>query len=200
MKPLRDLSIAQRLAAMFALAALLVFTLVGVTLYKVLETQIVRYQRAELETKLRYVAGSVAVCDMRDRWYKVKDKVESLTSSDRSTKIWAWSDDSGFRIGQSTPKVEAAKKRDRGMGRLWLSDSNAPYRTLEEVIRRAASGRRFGCGSVSTRGPTPPRCVPSPGRWSRSAWSAPPWSPCLAIGLRWSACGRCSACPARRRG
>jgi two-component system heavy metal sensor histidine kinase CusS len=134
MKPLRDLSIAQRLAAMFALAALLVFTLVGVTLYKVLETQIVRYQHAELETKLRYVAGSVAVCDMRDRWYKVQDKVESLTSSDRSTKIWAWSDDSGFRIGHSTPKVEAAKKRDRGMGRLWLSDSNAPYRTLEEVI------------------------------------------------------------------
>ncbi|MGO4781096.1 two-component sensor histidine kinase, partial [Lysobacter sp. 2RAB21] len=60
---MRDLSIAQRLAAMFALAALLVFTLVGVTLYKVLEMQIVRYQHAELETKLRYVAGSVAVCD-----------------------------------------------------------------------------------------------------------------------------------------
>lgn len=134
MKRFRDLSIAQRLAAMYALSALLVFTLVGGTLYKVLETQIVRYQHAELETKLRYVAGSVAMCDMRDRWYKVKDKVESLTSSDRSTKIWAWSDDSGFRIGAGMPRVEMASKRERGMGRLWLKDSNAPYRTLEELI------------------------------------------------------------------
>ncbi|MGO1068260.1 heavy metal sensor histidine kinase [Lysobacter sp. CA199] len=134
MNRLRELSIAQRLAAMFALAALLVFALVGTTLYKVLETQIVRYQHAELETKLRYVAGSVAVCDLRERWYKVQDKVENLTSSDRSTKIWAWSDDAGFRIGAQTPKIEAPTKRDRGMGRLWLSDSDAPYRTLEEWI------------------------------------------------------------------
>ncbi|MGH8079453.1 MAG: heavy metal sensor histidine kinase [Lysobacter sp.] len=135
MKRFRDLSIAQRLAAMFALAALLVFTLVGITLYKVLQTQIVRYQHAELETKLRYVAGSVAMCDMRDRWYKVQDKVENLTSSDRSTRIWVWSGDASFRIGENTPKVEPARyKADRGMGRLWLKGSSAPYRTLEEVI------------------------------------------------------------------
>jgi two-component system heavy metal sensor histidine kinase CusS len=71
MKRVRDLSIAQRLAAMFALAALLVFALVGVALYHVLQTQIVRYQHAELATKLRYVVGSVALCETHERWLMV---------------------------------------------------------------------------------------------------------------------------------
>ena len=39
-------SIAQRLSAMFALAALLVFTLLGIGVYGVLERQVVRYQHA----------------------------------------------------------------------------------------------------------------------------------------------------------
>ncbi|MGO1003134.1 heavy metal sensor histidine kinase [Lysobacter sp. CA196] len=134
MKPFSDISIAQRLAAMFALAALLVFTLVGATLYQVLENQIVRYQRAELETKLRSVAGSVAMCDTRERWHKVQDKVENLTSSDRSIRIWAWSGDAGFRIGSGEPEVDVPRKGDHGMGRLWLDGHSAPYRTLNELI------------------------------------------------------------------
>ncbi|QQP96454.1 heavy metal sensor histidine kinase [Lysobacter enzymogenes] len=141
MKRWREAAIAHRLAAMFAAAALLVFALVGIALYQVLESQVVRYQHAELETKLRYVAGSVAACDMRERWYKVEDKVEYLTSSDRSTKIWAWSGDRGFRIGPGVPKVETTRaKADRGMGKVWLPDSDAPYRVLEELV--PAKGER----------------------------------------------------------
>ncbi|QWP75976.1 heavy metal sensor histidine kinase [Lysobacter sp. K5869] len=135
MKSWRELAIAHRLAAMFAGAALLVFALVGGILYQLLENQVARYQHAELETKLHYVANSVAVCDLRERWYKVEDKVEGLTSSDRSTRIWAWSDDHAFRIGAGAPKVEAARtKADHGMGTLWLPDSQAPYRVLEDVV------------------------------------------------------------------
>jgi len=140
-KPWRELPIARRLAAMFAGAALLVFALVGVALYQVLQTQIVRYQHAELETKLRYVAGSVGACDLRERWHKVEDKVESMVSSDRSTKVWAWSDSDLFRIGTAAPRVEAAGgAADRGMGRLWLDDSDAPYRVLAQSI--PAKGER----------------------------------------------------------
>ncbi len=141
MTPWRELPIARRLAAMFAGAALLVFALVGVALYQVLQTQIVRYQHAELETKLRYVAGSVGACDLRERWHKVEDKVESMVSSDRSTKVWAWSDSDLFRIGAAAPQVEAARgAADRGMGRLWLDDSDAPYRVLAQSI--PAKGER----------------------------------------------------------
>lgn len=134
MRRFRDLSIAQRLAAMFALAAALVFALVGVTLYQVLENQIVRYQVAELETKLRSVSGSVAMCDVRERWQKVQDKVENLVSSDRNTRIWAWSEDPGFRIGGGAPQVEPPGAGDRGMGRIWLNNSDTPYRTLEKLV------------------------------------------------------------------
>ncbi|ROU05491.1 HAMP domain-containing protein [Lysobacter enzymogenes] len=133
--------IARRLAAMFAGAALLVFALVGIALYQVLQTQIVRYQHAELETKLRYVAASVNACELRERWRKVEDKVDSLMSSDRSTKVWAWSDSALFRIGAGAPQVEAARgAADRGMGRLWLADSDAPYRVLAQTI--PAKGER----------------------------------------------------------
>lgn len=141
MTPWRELPIARRLAAMFAGAALLVFALVGIALYQVLQTQIVRYQHAELETKLRYVAGSVNACELRERWQKVEDKVDSLVSSDRSTKVWAWSDSALFRIGAGAPQVEAARgAADRGMGRLWLADSDAPYRVLAQTI--PAKGER----------------------------------------------------------
>lgn len=141
MTPWRELPIARRLAAMFAGAALLVFALVGIALYQVLQTQIVRYQHAELETKLRYVAGSVNACELRERWHKVEDKVDSLVSSDRSTKVWAWSDNALFRIGAGAPPVEPARgAADRGMGRLWLADSDAPYRVLAQSI--PAKGER----------------------------------------------------------
>ncbi|WP_240635372.1 heavy metal sensor histidine kinase [Lysobacter enzymogenes] len=141
MTPWRELPIARRLAAMFAGAALLVFALVGIALYQVLQTQIVRYQHAELETKLRYVAASVNACELRERWRKVEDKVDSLMSSDRSTKVWAWSDSALFRIGAGAPQVEAARgAADRGMGRLWLADSDAPYRVLAQTI--PAKGER----------------------------------------------------------
>ncbi|QCW28691.1 heavy metal sensor histidine kinase [Lysobacter enzymogenes] len=132
--------IARRLAAMFAGAALLVFALVGIALYQVLQTQIVRYQHAELETKLRYVAGSVNACELRERWHKVEDKVDSLVSSDRSTKVWAWSDSALFRIGAGAPVEAARGAADRGMGRLWLADSDAPYRVLAQTI--PAKGER----------------------------------------------------------
>nr|WP_254696268.1 heavy metal sensor histidine kinase [Lysobacter enzymogenes] len=140
MTPWRELPIARRLAAMFAGAALLVFALVGIALYQVLQTQIVRYQHAELETKLRYVAGSVNACELRERWHKVEDKVDSLVSSDRSTKVWAWSDSALFRIGAGAPVEAARGAADRGMGRLWLADSDAPYRVLAQTI--PAKGER----------------------------------------------------------
>lgn len=135
MKRVRDLSIAQRLAAMFALAALLVFTLVGVALYHVLQTQIVRYQHAELATKLRYVVGSVALCESRERWLKVEDKVQNLMSSDRSTKVWAWSSSPDYRIGDGEPAIGGAtSRRDLGMGRLLVPGAEYPYRTLQELV------------------------------------------------------------------
>ncbi len=133
-RPFARLSIAQRLAAMFAVAAMLVFALVGIALYQVLGSQIARYQRAELETKLRYVVASVALCDSRERWLKVQDKVEGLVSGDRSTRVWAWSESPGFRIGAAEPRVDAAGPGDNGMGRLWLPGLETPYRILDEQV------------------------------------------------------------------
>ncbi|KAF1016931.1 MAG: Sensor kinase CusS [Stenotrophomonas maltophilia] len=112
------LSIAQRLAVMFALASLLVFTLLGFGVYSVLERQVLRYQRAELETKLHAVSSSVAMCDSQVRWSKVREKVANLISGDRDTRVWAWSEDAAFRIGDGRPSVRHAGRGDAGMGTL----------------------------------------------------------------------------------
>ncbi|HEL5402983.1 TPA: heavy metal sensor histidine kinase [Stenotrophomonas maltophilia] len=126
-------SIAQRLSAMFALAALLVFTLLGIGVYGVLERQVVRYQHAELQTKLHAVSGSVAMCDTRERWGKVRDKVGNLISGDRDTLVWAWSDDPAFRIGSARPQVTPPGSHDAGMGTL-QREGGHPLRTLYERV------------------------------------------------------------------
>ena len=126
-------SIAQRLSAMFALAALLVFALLGIGVYGVLERQVVRYQHAELQTKLHAVSGSVAMCDTRERWSKVRDKVGNLISGDRDTLVWAWSDDPIFRIGGERPQVQPPNGNDSGMGTL-QREGQHPLRTLYERV------------------------------------------------------------------
>lgn len=126
-------SIAQRLSAMFALAALLVFALLGIGVYGVLERQVVRYQHAELQTKLHAVSGSVAMCDTRERWSKVRDKVGNLISGDRDTLVWAWSDDPTFRIGGERPQVQPPNGNDSGMGTL-QREGQHPLRTLYERV------------------------------------------------------------------
>jgi len=126
-------SIAQRLSAMFALAALLVFALLGIGVYGVLERQVVRYQHAELQTKLHAVSGSVAMCDTRERWSKVRDKVGNLISGDRDTLVWAWSDDPIFRIGGDRPQVQPPNGNDSGMGTL-QREGQHPLRTLYERV------------------------------------------------------------------
>ena len=127
------MSIAQRLSAMFALAALLVFALLGIGVYGVLERQVERYQHAELETKLHAVSGSVAMCETRERWTKVREKVGNLISGDRDTVVWAWSDDPGFRIGESSPQVRPPGAGDAGMGTL-PREGGYPLRTLYERV------------------------------------------------------------------
>jgi two-component system heavy metal sensor histidine kinase CusS len=126
-------SIAQRLSAMFALAALLVFTLLGIGVYGVLERQVVRYQHAELQTKLHAVSGSVAMCDTRERWNKVRDKVGNLISGDRDTLVWAWSEDPTFRIGAEPPQVQPPNGHDSDMGTL-QREGQHPLRTLYERV------------------------------------------------------------------
>lgn len=128
------LSIAQRLALMFAQAALLVFALIGFTLYHVLENQVLRYQQAELSTKLKSVAGSVRMCDNIERWHKVRDKVDNLVSADRSTQYWAWSGDPRFRLGDAPPKPRAPAAGEGAMGVLPVAGSHYAMRTLSQTV------------------------------------------------------------------
>ena len=92
-------SIAARLAAMFALAALLVFALVGVALSRVLHRELDRHQIGELETKLAFATTMIGRCVTRERWDHVRAKLDALSPADRTTEFWVFSEDERFTYG-----------------------------------------------------------------------------------------------------
>jgi two-component system, OmpR family, heavy metal sensor histidine kinase CusS len=93
-------SIAARLAAMFAVAALLVFALVGVALSRVLHRELERHQVKELETKLAFATTMISRCVTREKWDKVREKLDALSPVDASTRFWVSSDDARFSYGE----------------------------------------------------------------------------------------------------
>lgn len=92
-------SIATRLAAMFALAALLVFALVGGALSSVLHRELDRHQVGELDTKLVYATQMIGRCLNHEKWLNVKTKLDTLTPEDHSTQFYVTSADSRFTYG-----------------------------------------------------------------------------------------------------
>jgi two-component system heavy metal sensor histidine kinase CusS len=92
-------SIATRLAAMFAVAALLVFALVGGALSTVLHRELDRHQVGELDTKLVYATQMIGRCVTHEKWQNVKSKLDTLTPEDQSTQFFVSSTDSRFTYG-----------------------------------------------------------------------------------------------------
>ncbi len=89
-------SIATRLAAMFALAALLVFALVGGALLRVLHQELDRHQLRELETKLSFATTMIGRCVTLEKWGNVRAKLDAVTPGDGSTQFYISSDDARF--------------------------------------------------------------------------------------------------------
>ncbi len=112
-------SIAKRLAAMFALAALLVFTLVGLALSFVLDRELERQQRDELATTMAFTAQLVGRCPSLEKWPNLTDKLEALTPADGSTQFAITSDDPRFTYGSTmaasmrTTSMTIASKGER---------------------------------------------------------------------------------------
>jgi two-component system heavy metal sensor histidine kinase CusS len=133
-------SLAVRLAWMFALAALIIFSLVGAALHRVLSDELSYHQTMELTTKMEVVEHLVSRTATMEKWIRVHDKLDSLTPGDSATRIWVLSDDPRFEYGDLPASLRSRLRESEGLGNLTLRTDRAPFRTLTRDL--AAAGER----------------------------------------------------------
>lgn len=126
-------SIAGRLAAMFALVALLVFSIIGVALHRVLERELARQQREELTTKLDIAELMVRRAVVPEKWVGVRAKLDTLSSINGSTRFRITSDEAHYTYGEPLPD-EARVLRLAAMGSVQLPGHEHAFRTLARHI------------------------------------------------------------------
>lgn len=127
-------SIAMRVAAMFAIATLIVFTLVSLALYRVLERALDRHQLEQINTKFQMMEYTIVRTRTPALWEKVTTKMDSLSPADGSTQFWVRSADPRFHYGKFSPEVAAALNGATGIGEMMIGDRPYPMTTLIEDI------------------------------------------------------------------
>jgi two-component system heavy metal sensor histidine kinase CusS len=127
-------SITHRLVAMFALGALLTFTLIGTALYCVLERELVRHQNDDLNTNLQNMRYSIERFGNLERWGRLQAKMDTLSPADGSVRFWVLSDDPRFQYGKGLDEMERVNQGEAGHGTLTLPLSGRSYRTLSMRI------------------------------------------------------------------
>jgi two-component system heavy metal sensor histidine kinase CusS len=93
-------SIARRLALMFALVALSVFTLVGSGLFLVLRSQLEHHLRESLDGRMEIAKIIVSHSTTPEKWKMAREKLTDMTPRDGTTTYSVSSDDPSFRYGR----------------------------------------------------------------------------------------------------
>ena len=123
-------SITTRLVAMFALGALLTFTLIGTALYGVLERELVHHQNDDLNTNLQNMRYSIDRFGDLEHWQRLQVKMDTLSPTDGSVRFWVLSDDPRFQYGKGLDEMERVNQGEAGHGMLTLPITGRTYRTL----------------------------------------------------------------------
>jgi two-component system heavy metal sensor histidine kinase CusS len=136
-------SIAIRLAAMFAAAALVAFALLGGALHRVLSGELARHQQAQIDGRLEDMAYMLEHGRAAGLGERIRDKLDTLGAADPRTRSWLASEDPAFRYGEDLPLVAAAIEAGRDSVEL-------PVGTPPRLTRM-----RIGGGELATNGARP---------------------------------------------
>jgi two-component system heavy metal sensor histidine kinase CusS len=93
-------SIARRLASMFALVALFVFTLIGTGLFLVLRTQLEHHLRESLDDRTQIARIIVYHAVTPEKWRMAREKLTDMTPHDGSTVYSVSSMDPSYNYGK----------------------------------------------------------------------------------------------------
>jgi len=127
-------SITVRLVAMFALAALATFSLIGAALYHVLENELTRHQDDDLNTNVQNMRYSIQRIGDAERWTHVQAKMDTLTPADGRVRFWVLSDDPRFQYGKGLDEFERIVQTPDGHGTISLPQHHQRFRTLAQHI------------------------------------------------------------------
>jgi len=149
-------SIALRLGALFAAAALGVFALIGIALHRVFDHAIEAHQFEELDTKFRDIEYFIKRVRTPEQWAHIHEKLDALTPPDGSTRYWIWSDDPDVQYGASRAEIASISggrsDGDAGRGQAIIERHEAPMVTRNEYFPADANhpALRFMVGIDST--------------------------------------------------
>ncbi|MEN3951634.1 heavy metal sensor histidine kinase [Iodidimonas sp. SYSU 1G8] len=127
-------SIAVRLSLMFALAAVIVFSLVGLALQRVLSRDLEHHQVDELRTRMEVMDHMISRTATLEKWLRVHDKLDALTPGDNSARFWALSQDPRFEYGDTPGALRDDLDRRDGLGELQLNEDGYPLKTLTRTM------------------------------------------------------------------
>ncbi|KVN26556.1 histidine kinase [Burkholderia stagnalis] len=132
-------SIALRLSAMFGIVSFLVFTLVGVGLFVMMERQLFAELRATLDTRAKVVEMIVSHATTAPRWHITQEKLADLEPPDGSTHYQVDSANPAFRFGRP-PNGTPHGAPFGAFQRYRLNDSS--YDVMTKTVTVAGSGER----------------------------------------------------------
>ncbi|QRY78917.1 heavy metal sensor histidine kinase [Pseudomonas sp. PDNC002] len=137
---MKGLSLSTRLAGMFAAAALGIFLLIGSALYCVLDAQIERLQRSELDTRFNLVARMLDKPDLAQRWSYMQLKLNTLSQENGLIRFWIDSADPRFHYGEPAEPVRRLLGTGKGYAELMLPGHESPLSARVGLL--PASGER----------------------------------------------------------
>jgi two-component system heavy metal sensor histidine kinase CusS len=127
-------SIAARLAAMFGVAALVVFSLIGYALIQALDGELRQHQLEQLNTKFTDIAYVVQRLRAPAQWDRLHAKLDALTPPDRSAQYWILSDDPQIRYGRALAEITGMSQGASGIGEMRIGSDSAPMMTRTQYF------------------------------------------------------------------
>ena len=123
-------SIALRLSGMFALVALLVFTLIGWALYLQVDKGLGLLPEAEVDARYSVLESAVNRFGTPEHWVKINAKLKLLSEEDKRLHFWVVSDNPAYEFGNPDAEIRAFANGPLGMRDLRLSGHEFPFKVL----------------------------------------------------------------------
>lgn len=132
-------SISRRLAAMFAMVALCVFTLVGGGLFLVLRLQLQNHLRESLDDRAEIARVIVSHVTTPEKWKFAREKLTDLTPRDHTSLFAVTSADPRFEYGHPLTGQVVTRWPE---GYVLVRPPNSPSNLLTTTLAIPASGAR----------------------------------------------------------
>ena len=129
-----NLSISQRLAAMFAAASFIMLAVVGIAMHSLLKRELERYQVHELQA--RWDMHQPMILRNRDpaHWDVIRAKFDGILPENGRVRVWVLSDDPRFRYGPPLSAAQLRTTSPSGLGELTLDEHAGAMKTYTAEI------------------------------------------------------------------